>query len=413
MTISAPGPRYPSLDIVRGVAVMGILAMNIQAFALPEIDYFMPIGPKSEGAANQISWLIDYIFFNGKMRSLFSILFGASCLLIIDRAIANGHSPAKVHYSRMIWLFLFGLAHLILIWWGDILAQYALAGMILYAARNLSVKVLWRWVAAMFVIEFLMFGVNSVLGTLMYSGVMPSSIAPEMVANMGDMFTLDAATYNDELALMRGGYAAIVADRWSMIGETAIFWVLMMPATLGLMFIGMALYKNGFLIGEWAADRYRRVAAWTLGIGLPVSIVMGFWAMQSGGEPIVSFAINLGYGAMFQIIMAIGYAAVLILWWQTGGKDGQIAAVLARTGQMAFTNYLGTSIIMTSIFYGYGLGLFGQVERFALWAFVLAAWAAMMAGSWYWLGRYQYGPLEWLWRSLARAKVQPMRRSRT
>ncbi len=413
MTLTAPGPRYPTLDIVRGVAVMGILAMNIQAFALPEIAYFMPIGPQSEGSANQISWLIDYVFFNGKMRALFSILFGASCLLIIDRAIANGHSPAKVHYSRMMWLFLFGLAHLILIWWGDILAQYALAGMILYAARNLSVKALWRWVAAMFVIEFLMFGVNSVLGTLMYSGIIPSSIAPEMVANMGEMFTLDAATYNEELALMRGGYAAIVADRWSMIGESAIFWVLMMPATLGLMFIGMALYKNGFLVGEWAADRYRRVAAWTLSLGLLVSTVMGFWAMQSGGAPIVSFAINLGYGSMFQIIMAIGYAALIILWWQTGGRESKLAKVLARTGQMAFTNYLGTSIIMSSIFYGYGLGLFGQVERFALWAFVLAAWAAMMAGSWYWLARYQYGLLEWLWRSLARAKLQPMRRSQT
>ena len=413
MTITAPSPRYPTLDIVRGVAVMGILAMNIQAFALPEIAYFMPIGPHSEGSANQISWFIDYVLFNGKMRALFSILFGASCLLIIDRAIANGQLPAKVHYSRMLWLFLFGLAHLILIWWGDILAQYALAGMILYSARNLSVKALWRWVAAMFVIEFLMFGVNSVLGTLMYSGLIPSSIAPEMVANMGEMFTLDNATYTDELALMRGGYAAIVADRWSMIGESAIFWVLMMPATLGLMFIGMALYKNGFLTGEWAVDRYRRVAVWTMGIGLPVSIAMGFWAMQSGGAPMVSFAINLGYGSLFQIIMAVGYAALIIWWWKTGGSGGTAAQVLARTGQMAFTNYLGTSIVMTTIFYGYGLGLFGQVERFALWGFVLAAWAAMMAGSWFWLARYQYGPLEWVWRSLARGKVQPMRRSRT
>lgn len=160
---------------MRGVAVMGILAMNIQAFSLPEAAYFMPTGPQSTGAANQISWFIDFVFFNGKMRSLFSILFGASCLLIIERAVASGQSPAKVHYSRMGWLFVFGVAHLIFIWWGDILAQYALGGMILYAARNLSVKALWRWVVAMFAIDFLMFGVNSVIGTLIYFGTIPAS----------------------------------------------------------------------------------------------------------------------------------------------------------------------------------------------------------------------------------------------
>ena len=404
------GPRYPTLDIVRGVAVMGILAMNIQAFSLPEAAYFMPIGPQSSGAANQISWFIDFVFFNGKMRSLFSILFGASCLLIIERAVASGQSAARVHYSRMAWLFVFGLAHLIFIWWGDILAQYALGGMILYAARNLSVKALWRWVVAMFAVDFLMFGVNSVIGTLIYFGTIPASIAPDMVENMGQMFLYDAKAFAEDVALFSGSYGTIVGDRWSGIGEAAIFWMLMMPATLGLMFMGMALYRNGFLTGEWTAERYRRVALYAIGVPLVVQIAMGFWAMGSNNDPLVAFTINLGYGSIAQIVMAVGFAALIIAWWQTRGRDGKVAAVLARTGQMAFTNYLGTSIVMTSIFYGYGLGLFAEVERFALWGFVVAAWAAMMAGSWFWLARYQYGPLEWLWRSLARAQIQPLLR---
>ncbi len=177
------------------------------------------------------------------------------------------------------------------------------------------------------------------------------------------------------------------------------------------MFLGMALYRNGFLTGAWEVARYRKWAVICFALSLPPQVAFVFWAVATDYAPMVGFAINLGFATPFTTIMAVGYAALIIHWWKSGGSTSKVGAVLTRTGQMAFTNYLGTSIVMTTIFYGYGLGLFGLVERYMLWAFVLAAWAAMMAGSCYWLARFQYGPLEWLWRSLARAKLQPMRRT--
>jgi uncharacterized protein len=413
MILTPTGLRFPSLDIVRGVAVMGILTMNIAAFALPEAAYFAPVGPQSEGAANQASWLFNFVLFNNKMRSLFSILFGASCLLIIERAAANGQSPAKVHFGRMTWLYAFGLFHLLFIWWGDILALYALAGFILYFARDLSAKAMWRWAIAMFAFDFLMFGMASILGIALYLGWIPDSIAPSLADELGRALAYNPTEYSNELALMQSGYGAILTDRLAEMPTMVGMWIMMLPGTLGLTFVGMALYRNGFLIGQWPVQRYAKYASWIFAITIPLNIAMGYWLLSNDIDPLIAFAISMGFGAVFQIVMAVGWAAAL-LWWCMGRGKGTIAAkVLARTGQMAFTNYLGTSIIMTTIFYGYGLGLFGQVERYMLWGFVLAAWAAMMAGSWHWLERYQYGPLEWLWRSLARARLQPMRRSQS
>ncbi len=411
-TNAAPqASRYASLDIVRGVAVMGILAMNIQSFALPEAAYMMPEGPQSQGAVNEASWFVDFVLFNNKMRSLFSILFGASCLLVIERALVGGLSPVKVHYSRMIWLLIFGLVHALLIWWGDILTLYATAGLMLYFARNLSLKSLWVWTIILFAFDFLIFGLSSIFGTLIFTGLIPSDFSPEIVKGLSDTMRFSAQDYSKDLTLFRSGYDAIVADRWSGLADLLVLLFVMIPGTLGLMTLGMALYRNGFLIGEWDLSQYRRVAILSLCFAMPVNIGMGVWAVASGYDPLVGFVINLGVGGQVQIVAAVGYAALILWWWRGYGRDSVVALMLARTGQMAFTNYLGTSIVMTSIFYGYGFGLFGYVERYALWGFVIAAWAAMLSASWYWMRRYRYGPLEWLWRSLARAKPQTMMRS--
>lgn len=405
------GPRYPTLDILRGVAVMGILTMNIQAFALPEAAYFAPIGPHSQGPVNQASWLFDFVLFNNKMRGLFSLLFGASCLLIIERAVASGQSPAKVHYRRMGWLLIFGLFHLLFIWWGDILVNYAIAGCVLYLARNVSAGGLWRWAIALFALDFMIFGVPSIMGALMYIGWLPADSMSDLMANMDGGFAYDSDSYAEEITLMQSSYGAIVADRFANLADAIIFILIIIPGTIGLMMMGMALYRNGFLTGQYTINQYRRIAFWTLGFALPANVIMGIWYLGEGQVPFIGFAINLGFGATIQLFATVGLAAIIMWWWKAGGCNSHLAAMLSRTGQMAFSNYLGTSIVMTWIFYGYGLGLYGQVQRIWLWAFVLCAWAVMMALSSYWLARYYYGPMEWLWRSLARVKLQPMRRN--
>ncbi|HWH23216.1 MAG TPA: DUF418 domain-containing protein, partial [Allosphingosinicella sp.] len=144
-TAMEAGPRIASLDIIRGVAVMGILAMNIVAFAMPFAAYLNPRAFGMEGTADYLSWLFSFIFIDGKMRGLFSFLFGASMLLGIERAGAKGEDPRKVHFRRMIWLLVFGLIHLYLIWFGDILTGYALVGMIAWFFRKLPPGRLIAW----------------------------------------------------------------------------------------------------------------------------------------------------------------------------------------------------------------------------------------------------------------------------
>ena len=144
---TAPGERLVTLDIIRGVAVMGIFSVNVIAFAMVEAAYLNPSVMGGYTGENLAVWLANYVLIDGKMRSLFSMLFGASMLLVIDRAARSGESPAKVHYRRMIFLALFGLFHFYVIWFGDILFLYAVGGMIAFLFRERKLKTLLIWSA--------------------------------------------------------------------------------------------------------------------------------------------------------------------------------------------------------------------------------------------------------------------------
>ena len=153
-----PPPRIATLDIVRGVAVMGILAMNIVAFAMPFQAYMNPLAYGWETGADFVSWVVSFIFVDGKMRGLFSFLFGASMLLVIERAEAKGgQDAASIHYRRMFWLLVFGLIHLYLIWFGDILVGYALVGMIAWFFRNKEPAALIRWGIGLVTVQLMIF----------------------------------------------------------------------------------------------------------------------------------------------------------------------------------------------------------------------------------------------------------------
>ena len=175
------------------------------------------------------------------------------------------------------------------------------------------------------------------------------------------------------------------------------------------MLLGMALFKNGFLLGRWDNVRYRQWAIWGISGGAALSAIAAFGQYASGFNPIIVINTQISWMIFPRLLMTMGYAAGLILLVQRLAGSAMLARVVA-TGQAAFTNYLGTSIIMTTIFYGYGLGLYGYVSRAQLWLFVLGAWGLMLLWSEPWLRHFRYGPFEWLWRSLARMKVQQLRR---
>ena len=406
--------RILTLDIVRGVAVMGILTMNIAAFAMPFPAYANPAAYGGDNGLNLASWAFNFLIFDGKMRGLFSILFGASTLLVIERAAAAGHGEAKAHYARMIGLLGFGLIHFYFIWFGDILVGYALCGMIIYKFRNRTPRALVAWAIALLTISLLFFSAV----TLAASSAGTDRLPPNAQAGAVDArqevekeIGANSPRIESDIALYRGPYLDLVNYR--LTEETFYPFASVLSfgwETIGLMLIGMALYKTGFLTGAWAPARYRKWAIACFAIGVPPLVALAMVQANSGFDAVTVFGAFIAFSMPFDVLLAIGWAA-LVIWWVKAGGATSLKARVAAAGRMAFTNYLASSCLMTSIFYGYGLALFGEVSRFGLWLFVLGMWGLILLWSKPWLDRFAYGPLEWLWRSLSRGKLQAMRKA--
>ena len=411
---AAPAARIATLDIVRGVAVMGILAMNILAFAMPFQAYMNPAAFGLEGPADLASWAFSFILIDGKMRGLFSFLFGASTLLVIERARASGESPAKVHYMRMIWLLVFGLLHFYLIWFGDILTAYALSGLLLYFFRDLPVRKLIGWGIALLVVQCLLMASGAL--RMLYvaqvaAGADPDPLLVSEYESFAEMFApLAPAELAENMRLHLGPWTGLVHDRLIERGLEPFVGLLFFGwETLAYMLFGMAALKSGFLRGQWEPARYRKWALVCFAVAIPAYAACVFFLIRLNFELPSMFLLVMAVPTPFRPLMIVGIAATLILVTR---KGGWLVDRIAAAGRAAFTNYLGTSIVMTTLFYGYGLGLYGSMSRIELWIPVLAMWALMLLWSKPWLDRFRYGPFEWLWRSLSRMRFEPMRKSR-
>jgi uncharacterized protein len=409
--VAEPPPRIATLDIVRGVAVMGILAMNVVGFALPDPAYMNPAAAGTRGPADMASWLLSFIFIDGKMRGLFSFLFGASMLLVIRKAEAKGESPAQIHFRRMAWLLVFGLLHMYLVWYGDILTGYATIGMIAWFFTEKSPRELVRWGIGLILVEFL------IMGTLagMFFAAQGAAAAPhasaEAVAQWAEMqedFRLPAKALADMVAMYQGGYGGILHHRLTdQLTEPLWGMALFGWETLGYMLLGMAGLKSGFLTGAWERARYRRVAILGYAVSVPLYALFAWILVSSRFDVPIIFAVSLAASVLVRPVMIVALASLIIL---VTARGGALVERISAAGRAAFTNYLGTSLIMTTFFYGYGGGWFGHLSRAQLWLVVLPMWGLMLLWSEPWLDRNLYGPFEWLWRSLARASPQPMRR---
>lgn len=392
---------------------MGILLLNIFGFAMPQAGYVNPLAFGGTRPIDFAAWAAGFVLFEGKMRGLFSILFGASTVLIIDRARASGRSGATAHFPRMAWLLVFGLAHHLLVWEGDILVQYAIVGAAAFAFTSLSNAALRRWSAGLLCASVLMHA-SIMAGAY---GMRAAATAPGASVRTRSAFASVEASFaqpggagvRGDLANFRRAYPAIRDTRareagGSIAGVLTIFGM----ETLGLMLAGMLLLRNGFLTGGWSDARYRRWAVRAYLIGIPPSIALAAWDWASGFDTLATYATFLAWTEPFRYAVTFGHAALAMLLLRRFA-DTRVAAGIAAAGRMAFTNYLLTSIVMTAIFYGYGGALYGRVGRAELYLFVFAMWAAMLAWSEPWLACFRYGPFEWAWRSLSRAAVQPFR----
>lgn len=393
--------RIATLDLVRGVAVLGILAVNILAFSGPVSGSYAPDVPLPGSAADGWTFAVMLVLFEGKMRALFSILFGASLLLFIDRAEARGRNGTALQVRRLGWLALFGYLHFLLLWDGDILFLYAVAGLAALALRRAEVP-------AMVACALLLFSAWQAVGTAKW---LPAALLEQAVA-AGQADAEDRQRYESLIAQRRQtdveDLASLQLGMAAQVDEKLVerpFWPLrvaffMIGETLAYVLIGMALMRGGFFTGGWWPAQLGRMALAGIGLGGTATLAFAAWAMTRGWpEMAMHTAINYGLGFP-HLLMALGYAALLVRY-APRLLATRLGRRLSAAGRMALSNYIVTSLVMTALFHGWGLGLAGRLPEAALAPVVIAAWAAMVGWSAPWLARFGQGPLERLWRRLA------------
>lgn len=401
--------RIESLDVLRGFALLGILLLNIVGFALPASAYSFPAS-WMHGAADWAVWMGIELFAEGAMRCLFSMLFGAGVVLLA--AGPNG-KDAATYYKRNFWLLVFGLVDAyLLLWNGDILINYALAGFVLYWACNASPRRLLISAAALIVLLSAFYGVTEM--GMQASRAAAAELAVDSseagadtraLAQMWQGFESDYAVapqaLADELEARRGSY--VTAFLWNLpvtnemllfVTPMYLFW-----DALAMMLLGMALFKYGVLQGARETGFYLRLAV----VGLVSGLTVNGWELWRAS--LNDFDL-LSTFAQMQATYHLGRLGVACFWlgllmWLI--KSGAIQALrrrLAAVGRMALTNYLSHSLICLLLFTGAGLGLVGQFDRAQIYGFVALIWVFQLWFSPWWLARYRFGPVEWLWRGL-------------
>jgi uncharacterized protein len=217
-----------------------------------------------------------------------------------------------------------------------------------------------------------------------------------------------AAQLQETMSIYRGGWLDLVRHQLTTkMMEPFVMLFIFGWETLAYMLFGMVALKSGFLAGSWEDSRYRRIALIGFGIGIPAYAALAAFLWSDGFSVPMVVTIAMAATVPLRPLMIIATAALIILLTRRGGA---LVERIAAAGRAAFTNYLGTSILMTFLFYGWGIGLFGTLSRAELWLVVIGMWGLMLLWSKPWLERNQYGPLEWLWRTLARWELQPMRK---
>ncbi len=455
----AAAERYFAVDALRGFALLGILAMNIVHFSWPGAVYENPLRGAGFQGADRVVWFVNHLVFEAKMMTIFSMLFGAGLVLMDGRAAKRGASIRGVYYRRILWLLLLGMIHAYLIWSGDILVLYAETGLFLYFFRNLKPRTLiLTGVVSLVLFVPVMMGFSIWVRDLKaaFERVEAQQRAAQAVAvpdgtkagadpkaatgPVADTTKADTKprspeqwkhdlwkehiqefleptpeqrrkSWDKEMTAYRGSYIDVVKYRApGMLADQILTLIFAVPFFAGgRMLIGMGLMKFGVFSASRSRSFYLAMILAGYGIGLPLMV---YDARQLIAH---EFSARYGFfeGGMFyndfgSIIVALGHVGAMMLIVQSGAL-GWLVRRLAAVGRMALSNYLTHSIFFTTLFYGYGFGLYGTINRTGLAAMVLAMWAFQLVVSPIWLSHFRFGPAEWLWRSLTYWQPQPMR----
>ncbi len=383
--------RYQSIDVLRGFAVLGILVMNIQNFALPMSHYVNPHAAGELTGLNYGLWYLSHLLADTKFITIFSMLFGASTLLMAERADRAGGDAAPVYFRRNAILLVVGLLHAYVFWHGDVLTLYAMCAFVIFWFRALSPRVL------------LALGVAGILTTTAL-GVLTGLAAPYFPQEFRDEIHATVqpslAALEAEIEAYQGGWIEQSAYRAPASIAVQTFGLAYMGWRLaGLMLIGMALYKTGVLTARRQSAFYWRWILAAVFIGLPI-IHFGVMRMdQQGWEPVRVALLDIQYNLLASVVVAMGWISAVMLLCRASWSR-LFTTPLAAAGRMALTNYLAQTLICTTLFYGHGFGWFGTVDYAGQLAIVSIIWAMQLAWSTWWMNRFRYGPAEWMWRFL-------------
>lgn len=385
----APTDRIAAIDIVRGIALFGVMAINVvSVFRVSIFERFLParylpIRPDDSG----LDRMLDSILLIGidlKALALFSLLFGVGLAIQYDHLSADPRR-ATLLVRRLAFLMLVGLAHLVLIWNGDILLEYAIVGFIVLPFLFLSSRAPAIAGAA-------------VLAVFIVSAFLPMVVAMPSRAWMAHNVSEALRLYGS------GGFVDVLAFRIHELPGFLPLHVSIFPRTVALMLIGAALWRAGVFKPGAPASRALLPAA-AIGIVAGGALSIAHESRWLG----LDWQAKLALERLGTVLLAGGYGAAIVLATDTAGGRRWLAWA-APLGRMAFTNYLLQSVIFGWLFYGYGLGLFGTRGVAAALGIGIAVYILQVAFSAWWLKRFLYGPLEWVWRCAMYGKRQPFRR---
>jgi uncharacterized protein len=394
--ISVP-ERIIFIDVLRGMALFGILAANLRAFFAP-LDCYDNIGVLFHGRADFLAQAFIDTFIQGKFISIFSFLFGMGFAIQMSRAEARGARFMGFYPRRLLALALFGLIHGIFIWAGDILLTYALSGAILLLFRKRQQKTLLWWAAGLFSLPLVM---SSIFVGIYFSRFRQ----PWMVPKPPDVKKLHAIIN----IYAHGTVRQIMAQNW-VEWKQQLPWTLFAIYALALFLLGMWVWRAGIVqrLGEYR-PLLRRVCAWCIPVGLVINIYGTTVRAIIPPEKVSPW--NWSAGVLFlpgAHILSAGYVSGLALIFMHEDWRRRLRP-FAAVGRMALTDYLMQSVLCTLFFYHYTTGLYGRVGPAVGLIPTVILYAAQVVFSNWWLRRYRFGPMEWLWRGLTYGKLPPLR----
>ena len=405
----AADARVHVLDVLRGLSLFGILQANV--LVLSGLLFVTMVGELTLSPLDEAVGFVIEALVHGKFYSLFSLLFGIGFHVFLSRAEARS-GPAKPLFRRRLWLLLAcGFLHATLLWSGDILMLYAMLGFALIPFYGLPSRRQLAWVVGLLAVPVIAYA-------LMWASGMADPFGPPPVDP--DNSAPGAAGGFDPLAFIiagfKGGYLDVLqANLVGLVGRWVDLLITLRPAKV------LAMFVLGLWIGQQGVVRHldahagllRRVAAWGLGLGLPLNVA-GAWLAVDATPYLPGSAfgmLEVSIAAVAYPLLALGYAAGIALLMRSQGA-ARVLMTFAPVGRMALTNYLLQSVACMFVFYGFGLGLYGQVGTAAASAIGLAVFAMQVPLSHWWLARFRYGPAEWAWRRLTyRVPVAMRRRS--